>query len=58
MRIAKDALDKALAEDEDIEGIVTPPQLPVVGEPATDLNQPLIIKTDQSEAAPAQGVGN
>lgn len=49
MKIAKDALDKALVEDEDIEGISTPSQLPIVAEPAMDLNQPLIIKTDQSE---------
>ncbi|KAF3457204.1 hypothetical protein FNV43_RR01861 [Rhamnella rubrinervis] len=49
MKIAKDALDKALVEDEDIESISTPPQLPVVAEPAMDLNQPLIIKTEQSE---------
>lgn len=48
-RVAKAALDKALAENEDIDGITSSPDLPIVAEPSADLNQPLIIKIDSSE---------
>ena len=48
-RVAKAALDKALAENEDIEGIASSPALPVVGEPSADLNQPLIVKIDSAD---------
>ncbi|GLT81465.1 hypothetical protein SLA2020_528500 [Shorea laevis] len=48
-KVAKSALDKALAENEDVNGIVDSPQLPIVAEPALDLNQPLIIKIDSPE---------
>lgn len=48
-KVAKAALEKALAENEDLDGILASPQLPVVAEPAVDLNQPLIIKIDPSE---------
>lgn len=48
-RVAKSALDKALAENEDIDGLVASPQLPIVADPPVDLNQPLIIKIDPSE---------
>lgn len=47
-KVAKSALDKALAENEDIDGVTSSPEeLPIVAEPSsTDLNQPLIIKID------------
>ncbi|XP_057956795.1 uncharacterized protein LOC131150213 [Malania oleifera] len=45
-KVAKSALEKALAENEDIDGIAA---LPVVADPATDLNHPLIIKIDSSQ---------
>ncbi|XP_040996046.1 TVP38/TMEM64 family membrane protein slr0305-like isoform X1 [Juglans microcarpa x Juglans regia] len=48
-KVAKAALEKALAENEDLDDILASPQLPVVAEPAVDLNQPLIIKIDTSE---------
>lgn len=48
-KVAKTALEKALAENEDIEGVLGSPQLPIVAEPTVDLNQPLIIKIDPSE---------
>ncbi|XP_077240645.1 uncharacterized protein LOC143881457 isoform X1 [Tasmannia lanceolata] len=48
MRVAKTALDKALAENTEIETLFASPQLPVVSEPPTDLHQPLIIKIDHS----------
>lgn len=48
-KVAKAALEKALAENEDIEGVLASPQLPIVAEPPVDLNQPLIIKIDPSE---------
>ncbi|KAL5150833.1 TVP38/TMEM64 family membrane protein slr0305 [Glycine soja] len=48
-KVAKAALDKALAENEDIDGITSSPDLPIVAEPSADLNQPLIIKIDSSE---------
>ena len=43
-KVAKSALDKALAENEDIDSILSSPQLPIVGDSYVDLNQPLIIK--------------
>lgn len=48
-KVAKSALDKALAENEDIDGITSSPALPIVAEPSVDLNQPLIIKIDPTE---------
>ncbi|KAF4358730.1 hypothetical protein G4B88_015081 [Cannabis sativa] len=49
-RVAKAALDKALAENEDIDSILESPEdLPISAEPNTDLNQPLLIKIDHSE---------
>ncbi|KAJ0092526.1 hypothetical protein Patl1_25455 [Pistacia atlantica] len=45
-KVAKSALEKALAENEDIDGVFGSPQLPIVGETPVDLNQPLIIKID------------
>ncbi|KAF5738611.1 transmembrane protein 64-like [Tripterygium wilfordii] len=51
-RVAKSALDKALAENEDIDdisGFSASPELPIVAEPTVDLNQPLIIKIDSSD---------
>lgn len=47
MRVAKNALDKALAENDDIEG--STPGLPIVSESASDLNQPLVIKVEPHE---------
>ncbi|KAF5736821.1 transmembrane protein 64-like [Tripterygium wilfordii] len=52
MRVAKTALDKALAENEDIDdisGFSASPELPIVAEPTADLNQPLIIRIDSSD---------
>ncbi|WRX21338.1 SNARE associated Golgi protein - like 5 [Theobroma cacao] len=48
-KVAKSALEKALAENEDVDNIVGSPQLPIVGEPHVDLHQPLIIKIDSAE---------
>ncbi|XP_039020799.1 TVP38/TMEM64 family membrane protein slr0305-like [Hibiscus syriacus] len=48
-RVAKSALDKALAENEDIDSIVGSPQLPIVGEAPGNLHEPLIIKIDRSD---------
>ncbi|BBG93297.1 SNARE associated Golgi protein family [Prunus dulcis] len=47
-RVAKAALEKALAENEDID-INATPELPVVAEVPAHLNQPLLIKIDPSE---------
>lgn len=46
-RVAKAALEKALAENEDLD-IITPPELPVSDTPG-HLDQPLLIKIDPSE---------
>lgn len=47
-KVAKSALDEALAECEDIEGtIFSSPELPIVTETSVDLIQPLLI--DQAE---------
>ncbi|XP_020228669.1 uncharacterized protein LOC109809700 [Cajanus cajan] len=48
-KVAQAALDKSLAECEDMDGTASSPELPIVTEPSVDLNQPLIIKTDQDE---------
>ncbi|XP_044486566.1 TVP38/TMEM64 family membrane protein slr0305-like [Mangifera indica] len=45
-KVAKSALEKALAEDKDIDGVLGSPQLPIVGETPVDLNQPLLIKVE------------
>lgn len=47
-RIAKASLDKALAENGDLEGIMASPGLPIVAETPLDLQKPLIIKIDSS----------
>ncbi|OMO85380.1 SNARE associated Golgi protein [Corchorus olitorius] len=48
-KVAKSALEKALAENEDVDSIIGSPQLPIVGETPVDLHQPLIIKIDSPE---------
>lgn len=48
-KVAKAALDKALAENEDIDAILGSPELPIVAEPPVDLNQPLIIKIEGND---------
>lgn len=47
-KVAKAALDKALAENMEVDGILASPQLPIVSEPPSDLHQPLIVKIDPS----------
>ncbi|KAL3505859.1 hypothetical protein ACH5RR_031241 [Cinchona calisaya] len=49
-RVAKRALEKALAENEDLDGIIPSPQLPTVAtDPPIHLREPLIIKIDPSQ---------
>ncbi|OIT34284.1 PREDICTED: uncharacterized protein LOC109244881 [Nicotiana attenuata] len=48
-RVAKAALEKALAENEDIDDILPSPELPTVADPAAHLGQPLIIKIDSAQ---------
>lgn len=48
-KVAKAALDKALAENEDIDAILGSPELPIVAEQPVDLNQPLIIKIEGND---------
>ncbi|KAK7387803.1 hypothetical protein VNO78_22596 [Psophocarpus tetragonolobus] len=48
-KVAKSALDKALAECEDMDDAASSPELPIVIEPSVDLNQPLINKRDQDD---------
>uniref|UniRef100_A0A5B6ZK63 VTT domain-containing protein n=1 Tax=Davidia involucrata TaxID=16924 RepID=A0A5B6ZK63_DAVIN len=51
-KVAKAALEKALAENEDIDSILDSPQLPVMADDRdspVDLHQPLIIKIDPSQ---------
>ncbi|XXG79398.1 hypothetical protein AAC387_Pa09g0478 [Persea americana] len=47
-KVAKAALDKALAENMEVDGILATPQLPIVSEPPLDLHQPLIVKINPS----------
>ncbi|PSR92686.1 TVP38/TMEM64 family membrane protein like [Actinidia chinensis var. chinensis] len=48
-KVAKAALDKALAENEDTDSIVASPELTIVAEPTADLHQPILIKIDPSQ---------
>ncbi|KAJ9700224.1 hypothetical protein PVL29_005850 [Vitis rotundifolia] len=50
-KVAKAALEKALAENEDIDGIVASPQspTPIVSNPSLDLQQPLVVKIDPAQ---------
>lgn len=48
-RVAKAALEKALAENEDIDDIFPIPELPTVVDSAARLDQPLIIKIDSAQ---------
>lgn len=48
-RVAKAALDKALAENADLDGDIASPQLPIVADPDVNLHQPLIIKIDHPQ---------
>ncbi|PIN17371.1 hypothetical protein CDL12_09972 [Handroanthus impetiginosus] len=45
-RVAKAALEKALAENEDLDGNVVPSEPPVLVDSTANLRQPLIIKVD------------
>ncbi|KAJ8493835.1 hypothetical protein OPV22_015556 [Ensete ventricosum] len=47
-RVAKASLDKALAENTEVDNILVTPPLPVVFGPPSDLHQPLVIKIDPS----------
>ncbi|XP_052190218.1 uncharacterized protein LOC127799952 [Diospyros lotus] len=48
-KVAKAALEKALAENEDtIDGIGASPELPTVADPTSYLHQPLVVKIDPS----------
>uniref|UniRef100_A0A5B6ZMF4 VTT domain-containing protein n=1 Tax=Davidia involucrata TaxID=16924 RepID=A0A5B6ZMF4_DAVIN len=49
-KVAKAALEKALAENEDIDGILdSSQQLPIMADSPVDLHRPLIIKIDPSQ---------
>ncbi|CAN1129479.1 TVP38/TMEM64 family membrane protein slr0305 [Linum perenne] len=48
-KVAKSALDKALAETEEMDGLMSSPELPAVADPSSELNQPLIIKIDSED---------
>ncbi|OVA02968.1 SNARE associated Golgi protein [Macleaya cordata] len=46
-KVARASLEKALAENAEIEGVLGSPHLPIVADPQSDLHHPLIIKIDQ-----------
>ncbi|EXB39349.1 hypothetical protein L484_025044 [Morus notabilis] len=48
-KLAKASLEKALAENAEIEGILSPSMLPIVSNSGVDLQKPLIIKIDTLE---------
>ncbi|KAL2229857.1 UNVERIFIED_CONTAM: TVP38/TMEM64 family membrane protein [Sesamum indicum] len=48
-RVAKAALEKALAENEDVDADFLSPHLPIKANPAVNLHDPLIIKIDTDE---------
>lgn len=45
-RVAKAALEKALAENDDVDGDLPPPELSSVATDSVNLERPLLIKTD------------
>jgi len=47
-KVAKASLEKALAENPEVENILGAPQLPIVSSTASDLHEPLVIKVDPS----------
>ncbi|KAH0470478.1 hypothetical protein IEQ34_000201 [Dendrobium chrysotoxum] len=47
-KVAKSSLEKALAENPDVENLLVSPQLPITSCPSVDLHKPLIIKVDPS----------
>lgn len=47
-RVAKASLDKALAENTEVENLLVTTSLPVVSAPSSDLRQPLVIQIDPS----------
>ncbi|WCJ23673.1 SNARE associated Golgi protein family [Euphorbia peplus] len=49
MKVAKSALEKAIAENEDMDMDLDSPQLPIVSNSPVDRNQPLIIKIDKPQ---------
>lgn len=48
-KVAKSALDKTLAENEDVDFILASSQLPIVADTLVNLNQPLVIKIEPYE---------
>ncbi|XP_060217699.1 uncharacterized protein LOC132644998 [Lycium barbarum] len=48
-RVAKAALEKALAENEDVDDIFPSPELPTVADSVARLDQPLIVKIDSAQ---------
>ncbi|GMJ01868.1 hypothetical protein like AT5G19070 [Hibiscus trionum] len=52
-KVAKTALDKALAENEDVESIIggSSPELPAFGEEPLDLHQPFTIKINPGDSS-------
>ncbi|KAJ4850601.1 hypothetical protein Tsubulata_050208 [Turnera subulata] len=46
VRVAKSSLDKALAENAEIESILTPSMLPIIADSQLDFHKPLIIRID------------
>lgn len=48
-KVAKASLDKALADNAEVEDILISPTLPIVAEPPMDLHKPLTIQIDPSE---------
>lgn len=47
-KVAKSSLEKALAENPEVESLIISPQLPITSTPAVDLHKPLIIRVEPS----------
>lgn len=45
-KVAKDSLEKALAENAEVESIMSPSMLPIVADSPSDLHKPLIVSID------------
>lgn len=45
-KVAKASLEKALAENADVEGLLSPSMLPIVADSPSDIQKPLIVRID------------
>lgn len=45
-KVAKASLEKALAENAEVEGLLSPSMLPIVADSPSNIREPLIVRID------------